>query len=216
MSRRASGSSCSPRGSAPGKAIKSWSKRRGSLTAGGLSDIKIHSGRRRTRPRRLCQGSWTRPSRKAGLAGIVRRTGHCADMPAALLAAALVVVPSTEPEAFGRVAAEAQAMGTPVVVTDLGALAGDRPRSARGRGRGTHRLAGHARRCAGVGRGDDRGLGAWRDGARSPFGPRPRPCSRRFSVAAHAGRNSRRLCGVTRAAGLIAPRASYPLSNRLI
>jgi glycosyltransferase involved in cell wall biosynthesis len=59
---------------------------------------------------------------KAGLAGIIRRTGHCADMPAALLAAALVVVPSTEPEAFGRVAAEAQAMGTPVVVADLGAL----------------------------------------------------------------------------------------------
>lgn len=59
---------------------------------------------------------------EAGLASIVRRIGHCADMPAALLAAALVVVPSTEPETFGRVAAEAQAMGTPVVVTDLGAL----------------------------------------------------------------------------------------------
>ncbi len=59
---------------------------------------------------------------KAGLTGIVRRAGHCADMPAALLAAALVVVPSTEPEAFGRVAAEAQAMGTPVVVANLGAL----------------------------------------------------------------------------------------------
>jgi glycosyltransferase involved in cell wall biosynthesis len=57
----------------------------------------------------------------AGLAGIVRRTGHCADMPAALRAAAVVVVASIEPEAFGRVAAEAQAMGAPVVVTDLGA-----------------------------------------------------------------------------------------------
>ncbi len=58
----------------------------------------------------------------AGLAGIVRRTGYCADMPAALLAAAVVVVPSTEPETFGRVAAEAQALGTSVIVTDLGAL----------------------------------------------------------------------------------------------
>ena len=59
---------------------------------------------------------------KAGLEGRVRRVGHCADMPAALLAAAVVTVPSTEPEAFGRVAVEAQAMGAPVVVSDLGAV----------------------------------------------------------------------------------------------
>jgi glycosyltransferase involved in cell wall biosynthesis len=59
---------------------------------------------------------------KAGLAGTVRRVGHCDDMAAAYLAASVVTVPSTEPEAFGRVAVEAQAMGTPVVVCDLGAL----------------------------------------------------------------------------------------------
>ncbi len=58
---------------------------------------------------------------KAHLQNIVRRVGHWSDMPAAHLAAAVVVVPSTEPEAFGRVAVEAQAVGTPVVVTDLGA-----------------------------------------------------------------------------------------------
>ncbi len=57
-----------------------------------------------------------------GLEGRVRRVGHCTDMPAAFLAAAVVVVPSTEPEAFGRVAVEAQAMGTPVIVSDLGAV----------------------------------------------------------------------------------------------
>jgi glycosyltransferase involved in cell wall biosynthesis len=56
------------------------------------------------------------------LAGTVRRVGHCADMPAAFLAASVVAVPSTEPEAFGRSAVEAQAMGTPVVVSDLGAV----------------------------------------------------------------------------------------------
>src|SRR5215208_6816124 len=56
------------------------------------------------------------------LKGIVRRVGHCTDMPAAFLAAAVVTVPSTEPEAFGRSAVEAQAMGTPVVVSDLGAV----------------------------------------------------------------------------------------------
>lgn len=56
------------------------------------------------------------------LGAVVRRVGHVTDMPAALAAAALVTVPSTEPEAFGRVAVEAQAMGTPVVVSDLGAV----------------------------------------------------------------------------------------------
>jgi glycosyltransferase involved in cell wall biosynthesis len=59
---------------------------------------------------------------KAGLEGRVKRVGHCADMPAALLASAVVTMPSTEPEAFGRVAVEAQAMGAPVVVSDLGAV----------------------------------------------------------------------------------------------
>lgn len=59
---------------------------------------------------------------KYGLEGVVRRVGHCTDMPAAMLAAAVVTAPSTEPEAFGRVAVEAQALGTPVVVSDLGAV----------------------------------------------------------------------------------------------
>jgi glycosyltransferase involved in cell wall biosynthesis len=59
---------------------------------------------------------------KAGLKGVVSRVGHCADMPAAFLAASVVAVPSIEPEAFGRTAVEAQAMGAPVVVSDLGAV----------------------------------------------------------------------------------------------
>jgi glycosyltransferase involved in cell wall biosynthesis len=52
----------------------------------------------------------------------VKRVGHCADMPAAFMAASVVTVPSTEPEAFGRSAVEAQAMGAPVVVSALGAV----------------------------------------------------------------------------------------------
>lgn len=59
---------------------------------------------------------------KASLTRAVRRVGHCADMPAALLAASVVVMPSIEPETFGRIAVEAQAIGTPVVVSDLGAV----------------------------------------------------------------------------------------------
>ncbi len=57
-----------------------------------------------------------------GLGGMVRRVGHVTDMAAALFAASVVTVPSTEPEAFGRVAVEAQAVGTPVIVSDLGAV----------------------------------------------------------------------------------------------
>jgi glycosyltransferase involved in cell wall biosynthesis len=58
---------------------------------------------------------------RAGMQNFVRNVGHCDDMPAAYLAAAVIVAPSTEPEAFGRVAIEAQAMGAPVIVSDLGA-----------------------------------------------------------------------------------------------
>ncbi len=57
-----------------------------------------------------------------GLQGVVLRVGHCVDMPAALLAANIVVVPSTEPEAFGRSAVEAQAMGAMAIVSNLGAV----------------------------------------------------------------------------------------------
>jgi glycosyltransferase involved in cell wall biosynthesis len=57
-----------------------------------------------------------------GLNGQILLPGHCSDMPAALLAASLTIVPSIEPEAFGRIAIEAQAMGCPVIVSELGAL----------------------------------------------------------------------------------------------
>ena len=56
----------------------------------------------------------------AGLAGHVKRPGHCADMAAAYALADVVVSPATAPEAFGRVAIEAQAMGRPVIVADHG------------------------------------------------------------------------------------------------
>jgi glycosyltransferase involved in cell wall biosynthesis len=55
------------------------------------------------------------------LTDVVRYAGYCPDMPAAYLAAAAIVAPATEPEAFGRVAAEAQAMGAPIIVSDIGA-----------------------------------------------------------------------------------------------
>ncbi len=60
--------------------------------------------------------------KSAKLGARVHREATCPDMPAALLAASAVVVPSIEAESFGRIAVEAQAVGTPVVVSDLGAL----------------------------------------------------------------------------------------------
>ena len=57
-----------------------------------------------------------------GLEDQVRLVGHCADVPAALALAALSVVASTEAEAFGRAAVEAQAACVPVIVSDLGAV----------------------------------------------------------------------------------------------
>lgn len=59
---------------------------------------------------------------RLGLRERVRLVGHCNDVPAALSIARLLVVASTEPEAFGRAAVEAQAMGLPTIVTDLGAV----------------------------------------------------------------------------------------------
>jgi glycosyltransferase involved in cell wall biosynthesis len=56
-----------------------------------------------------------------GLVGQVLLVGHVGDMPAALAAAHLAVIASTEPEAFGRSVTEAASMGTPAIATDLGA-----------------------------------------------------------------------------------------------
>ena len=55
-----------------------------------------------------------------GLVGLVRMAPPTMYMPEAYLLSDVVVVPSLQPEAFGRVAVEAQAMGKIVVATDQG------------------------------------------------------------------------------------------------
>lgn len=55
------------------------------------------------------------------LESVVRFVDHCDDMPAAMMLADVVVSASTDPEAFGRVLPEAQAMGRPVIGTAHGA-----------------------------------------------------------------------------------------------
>ena len=54
-----------------------------------------------------------------GVGGRVHLVGHCSDMPAAYALADIVVSASVEPEAFGRVAVEAQCMGRPVIATAI-------------------------------------------------------------------------------------------------
>jgi glycosyltransferase involved in cell wall biosynthesis len=55
-----------------------------------------------------------------GIASIALMAGHVDDMAAAYAASDIVVSASTDPEAFGRVAAEAGAMARPVIATDHG------------------------------------------------------------------------------------------------
>ena len=62
----------------------------------------------------------TRFGDKLGLEGRFRLTPIVDDMPAALMVADVVVMPSITPEPFGRVALEAQAMGRPIVAFDHG------------------------------------------------------------------------------------------------
>lgn len=58
--------------------------------------------------------------KRHGVGDLFRIVEHCPDMPAAYLLADVVVSASTEPEGFGRVVVEAQAMGRPIVATDHG------------------------------------------------------------------------------------------------
>ena len=50
----------------------------------------------------------------------IKFVNHCKEMPLAYSLADAVVSASIEPEAFGRVAVEAQAMGKPIIASDIG------------------------------------------------------------------------------------------------
>ncbi|WP_395645126.1 glycosyltransferase family 4 protein [Terricaulis sp.] len=64
-----------------------------------------------------------RAIRASGLQDTVAIVGHLGQMATALAASDAAVFPSVEPEAFGRGAVEAQAMGVPVVAAAHGGLA---------------------------------------------------------------------------------------------
>lgn len=55
-----------------------------------------------------------------GLSEQVRIVDHCNDMPAAYMLSSIIVSASTDPEGFGRIPVEAQAMGRPIIATNHG------------------------------------------------------------------------------------------------
>ncbi|MCB2113602.1 MAG: glycosyltransferase family 4 protein [Parvularculaceae bacterium] len=70
--------------------------------------------------RRGYAASLMRMVSELGLEDVVSAVGHCADMPAAYAVSDIVLSPSTRPEAFGRVAAEAGAMARVCIAADHG------------------------------------------------------------------------------------------------
>ena len=120
---------------------------------------------------------------RLGLVGLFRIVDHCSDMPAAYMLSDVVVSASNEPEGFGRVIIEAQAMGRPVVATDHG---GARETILPGV---TGWLAA-AGRPGGAGASDRRGAGA------RPA-ERARPSRRRAMAHIAAGFTSELMCART-------------------
>ncbi len=87
---------------------------------GNRNTVFVFAGDDRAEPRYTA--ALRRRTRMHGIDTLCRFVGHCPDMPLALAAADVVVLPALEPPLTGRAAAEAQAMGRPVVVTTVGML----------------------------------------------------------------------------------------------
>jgi glycosyltransferase involved in cell wall biosynthesis len=103
----------------PGSGHKILIEAAGLLSRSGLAGVKFILACDRDENSALACGI-DRAIAMEGLQGIMSRTGPC-DTPAALLAASIVVVPATRARAFGDAAVQAQAMGTPVIATNLAA-----------------------------------------------------------------------------------------------
>ncbi len=71
--------------------------------------------------RRAYVGELSEQIAALGLGRHIKFVGHCSDMAAAYALAHVTIIASTEPETFGRTSAEAQAMGCPVIATNIGA-----------------------------------------------------------------------------------------------
>ncbi len=100
-------------------AIDSFRFLTGDGRSGAAGDLRlIFAGDAQGRDRYAAQ--LLRGVKDLGLERMIRFAGHCDDMPAAYAAADAVLSPSTRPEAFGRVAAEAGAMARVAIAADHG------------------------------------------------------------------------------------------------
>jgi glycosyltransferase involved in cell wall biosynthesis len=92
------------------------------LLAGGSDGniVFVFAGDDRSEPRFV--RALRRQTRMHGIDTLCRFIGPCPDMPAALAVADVIAVPAIEPPLSGRVVAEAQASGRPVVTTTVGVL----------------------------------------------------------------------------------------------
>jgi glycosyltransferase involved in cell wall biosynthesis len=82
--------------------------------------VFVFAGDDRSEPRYV--RALRRQTRMHGIDTLCRFIGQCPDMPAAFAVADVVAVPAVEPPLSGRVVAEAQASGRPVVTTTVGVL----------------------------------------------------------------------------------------------
>ncbi len=90
------------------------------VSSGDRNIAFVFAGEDRSHPR--YRRALRRRAATHGVDTLCRMVGHCEDMPAAYAAADVVVVPATQPPLSGRTAAEAQAVGRPVVTTTVGVL----------------------------------------------------------------------------------------------
>ena len=90
------------------------------IGASGSDTVFVFAGDDRAYPRHV--RDLRSRAETLGVSAFCFFVGECADMPAALAAADVVVVPALKPPLSGHVAAEAQAMGRPVVTTTVGVL----------------------------------------------------------------------------------------------
>jgi glycosyltransferase involved in cell wall biosynthesis len=92
------------------------------LLESGWQDVRfVLTGEDRSH--RRYAGSVVKRAKELGVENLVRLVGHCRDMPAAYAAANIVAIPALEPPLIGRAVAEAQAMGRPVITTNVGVMA---------------------------------------------------------------------------------------------
>jgi glycosyltransferase involved in cell wall biosynthesis len=91
------------------------------LARGGMRDVTFVLAGDETRHPRYARAILAK-ALELGVRAQFRLVGHFADLPAAFATADIVVMPCIKPPITGRMVAEAQAMGRPVIASAIGPL----------------------------------------------------------------------------------------------